>query len=155
MERPAEELLIDRAHKLSLSAPEMSVLVAGMRSMGTNAGGGPMAQLGLLTKRPGALTNDFFVNLVDMSTMWQKSDICEHFFEGKNRETGEVKWTASRADLVFGSNSQLRAIAEAYACDDAQAKFVKDFVAAWTKVCLLYTSPSPRDRTRSRMPSSA
>ena len=134
MERPAEELLIDRAHKLSLSAPEMSVLVAGMRSMGTNAGGGPMAQLGLLTKRPGALTNDFFVNLVDMSTMWQKSDICEHFFEGKNRETGEVKWTASRADLVFGSNSQLRAIAEAYACDDAQAKFVKDFVAAWTKV---------------------
>jgi catalase-peroxidase len=134
MESPAEELLVDRAQRLTLSAPEMAVLVGGLRVLKTNAGGGPLADLGVFTERPEALTNDFFVNLVDMNTEWKKSDICEHFFEGHDRSTGKVKWTASRADLVFGSNSQLRAIAEVYACDDAQAKFVNDFVAAWTKV---------------------
>ena len=93
-----------------------------------------MAQLGVLTQRPKTLTNDFFVNLLDMGTEWKKSPICEHFFEGRDRKTGEVKWTASRVDLVFGSNSQLRAIAEVYASEDAQPKFLNDFVSAWTKV---------------------
>ena len=130
-DRSAEELLIDRAHLLTLTAPEMTVLIGGMRVLNTNTG---IQQLGVLTKRPGALTNDFFVNLLDMGTQWKKSSVCEHFFEGKDGKTGEMKWTGSRADLVFGSNSQLRAIAEAYASNDAQQKFVTDFVAAWTKV---------------------
>ncbi len=134
VDRPPEELLIDRAHLLTLTAPEMTVLVGGMRVLNTNTGSGPLAQLGVFTKRPETLTNDFFVNLLDMGTVWQKSPECEHFFEGRDRKTGEVKWTASRVDLVFGSNSQLRAIAEVYASNDAQQKFVRDFVAAWNKV---------------------
>jgi catalase-peroxidase len=130
-DRPAEELLVDRAQLLTLTAPEMTVLIGGMRVLNTNT---TFPQLGLFTKRPEALTNDFFVNLLDMSTLWQKSPVCEHFFEGKDRKSGAVKWIGSRVDLVFGSNSQLRAIAETYASSDAQDKFVNDFVAAWTKV---------------------
>ncbi len=130
-DRPAEELLIDRAHRLTLSAPEMTVLVGGLRVLNTNVG---FPQLGVLTKQPEALTNDFFVNLLDMSTEWQKSAVCDHFFEGRDRKTGEVRWLGSRVDLVFGSNSQLRALAEVYASKDAEQKFVNDFVAAWTKV---------------------
>ncbi|MCY3009610.1 MAG: catalase/peroxidase HPI [Planctomycetota bacterium] len=129
--RPAEELLVDRAQLLTLTAPEMTVLIGGMRVLNTNT---TFPQLGLLTKRPEALTNDFFANLLDWNTEWTKSPVCEHFFEGKDRKTGAVKWTGSRVDLVFGSNSQLRAIAEVYASRDGQEKFVKDFVAAWTKV---------------------
>jgi catalase-peroxidase len=133
-DRPAEELLVDRAHLLTLTAPEMTVLVGGLRVLGTNSGSGPLAQLGVLTKQPQVLSNDFFVNLLDMNTEWKKSPMCEHFFEGRDSATGDVKWTATRVDLVFGSNSQLRAIAEVYAGDGAKAKFVRDFVAAWTKV---------------------
>ncbi|TWU08051.1 catalase/peroxidase HPI [Stieleria varia] len=130
-DRPAEELLVDRAQKLKLTAPEMTVLVGGMRVLNTNSG---FPQLGVFTKQPGTLTNDFFKNLLAMDTVWQKSPVCEHFYEGIDRETGDVKWTGSRVDLVFGSNSQLRAIAEVYASEDAQQKFVDDFVAVWNKV---------------------
>jgi catalase-peroxidase len=130
-DRPAEELLIDRAHRLTLSAPEMTVLVGGLRVLNTNVG---FPQLGVLTKQPEALTNDFFVHLLDLSTEWQKSAVCDHFFEGRDRKTGEVRWLGSRVDLVFGSNSQLRALAEVYASEDAEQKFVSDFVAAWAKV---------------------
>lgn len=130
-DRPAEELLVDRAQLLTLSAPEMTVLVGGMRVLNTNVG---VPHVGVFTKRPETLTNDFFVNLLDMSTQWQKSTACEHFYEGRDRKTGEVKWVGSRVDLIFGSNSQLRAISEAYACNDSQQKFVNDFVAVWTKV---------------------
>ena len=130
-DRPAEELLIDRANLLTLTAPEMTVLIGGMRVLNTNT---TFPQLGTFTKRPETLTNDFFVNLLDMNTEWKKSPVCEHFFEGRDVKTGAVKWTGSRVDLVFGSNSQLRAIAEAYASSDAQPKFVNDFVAAWNKV---------------------
>ena len=131
LDRPAPETLIDRAQLLTLTAPEMTVLIGGMRVLNTNVG---FPELGVLTKQPGALTNDFFVNLLDMSTEWNKSPMCEHFFEGKDRKTGKVKWTATSVDLVLGSNSQLRAIAEVYASADAQQKFVNDFVAAWNKV---------------------
>ena len=131
IDRPAPELLIDRAHLLTLTAPEMTVLIGGMRVLNANSGN---SQLGVFTERPETLTNDFFVNLLDMGTQWQKSPVCEHFFEGRDRKTGKVKWTASSVDLVFGSNSQLRAIAEVYATDDSQEKFVHDFVAAWNKV---------------------
>jgi catalase-peroxidase len=130
-ERPAEALLVDRAHLLTLSAPELTVLVGGLRVLNANFGQSP---LGVFTNRPGSLTNDFFVNLLDMGTEWRKSPQCEHFYEGLDRRTKAVKWTGTAVDLVFGSNSQLRAIAEVYACDDAQEKFVRDFVAAWTKV---------------------
>ena len=130
-DRPAEELLVDRANRLTLSAPEMTVLVGGLRVLDTNVG---FPQLGVFTNRPGTLTNDFFAHLLDMGTDWQQSAACKHFYEGKDRKTGKVKWTGSRVDLVFGSNSQLRAIAEAYASEDAQQKFVKDFVAVWNKV---------------------
>ncbi len=133
IDRPAEELLVDRAQLLTLTAPEMTVLIGGMRVLKGNSGSGPFAELGVLTERPEMLTNDFFVNLLDMDTEWQKSPMCEHFFEGRDRQTGDVKWTATRVDLVFGSNSQLRAIAEVYASDDSKQKFVNDFVAAWTK----------------------
>ena len=126
LDRPAPETLIDRAQLLTLT-----VLIGGMRVLDTNVG---FPQLGVLTKRPGTLTTDFFVNLLDMGIEWKKSAICEHFFEGKDHKTGQVKWTATSVDLVFGSNSQLRAIAEAYGSTDAQQKFVHDFVAAWTKV---------------------
>jgi catalase-peroxidase len=128
--RPAEELLVDRAQLLRLTAPEMTVLVGGLRALGANHG---QSKHGVLTKRPETLTNDFFVNLLDMKTTWQATST-DGFFEGRDRATGEVKWTGTRVDLAFGSNSQLRAIAEAYACDDSEEAFVKDFVAAWHKV---------------------
>ena len=131
IDRPGEELMIDRAHKLTLTAPEMTVLLGGMRVLNTNVG---HPQLGVFTKRPGTLTNDFFVNLLDLGTEWKQSPVCDHFFEGRDRETGEVRWTATAVDLVFGSNSQLRAIAEVYASDDGKQRFVRDFVAAWSKV---------------------
>ncbi len=134
IDRPAEELLVNRAQLLTLSAPEMTVLVGGLRVLGANTGSGPLATLGVFTDRPGTLTNDFFVNLVDMGVEWRKSAVCDQFYEGVDRATGAVKWTASRADLVFGSNSQLRAIAEVYASADGKEKFIHDFVAAWTKV---------------------
>jgi catalase-peroxidase len=127
----AEQLLIDRAQLLTLTAPEMTVLVGGMRVLNANSG---QSGHGVFTKRPGTLTNDFFVNLLDMDTEWQASSTSEGVFEGRNRGTGELKWTGTRVDLVFGSNSELRALAEVYACDDSQQKFVSDFVAAWNKV---------------------
>ena len=127
----AEELLIDRAQLLSLTAPEMTVLVGGMRALGANAG---ETKHGIFTDRPGTLSNDFFVNLLDMNTTWKRASEGEEVFDGSDRATGTVKWSATRVDLVFGSNSQLRALAEVYACDDAKDKFVRDFVAAWTKV---------------------
>ncbi|NUM53267.1 MAG: catalase/peroxidase HPI [Candidatus Hydrogenedentes bacterium] len=129
--RSAEELLVDRAHLLTLTAPEMTVLVGGMRVLNANTG---QSKLGVFTDRPETLTNDFFVNLLDMNLAWQKSSQCEHFFEGRDIGTGAVKWTGTAVDLVFGSNSELRAVAEVYACDDAKDKFVRDFVAAWDKV---------------------
>ena len=129
--RPAEELLIDRAQLLTLTAPEMTALVGGLRVLGANF---EDSQHGVFTERPETLTNDFFVNLLDMGTVWEKSGGSDQVFEGKDRETGKVRWTGTRVDLVFGSNSQLRAIAEVYASDDAQQKFVGDFVAAWSKV---------------------
>src|SRR6056297_2754267 len=131
IDRPAEELLIDRAQKLTLTAPEMTVLIGGMRVLDANADD---MKLGVLTETPGTLTNDFFVNLLDMNTEWNVSPMCDHFFEGRERSTGEIKWRATSVDLVFGSDSQLRAIAEVYASDDAEQKFVNDFVAAWNKV---------------------
>jgi catalase-peroxidase len=112
----------------------MAVLVGGLRVLGANTGSGPLVSLGVFTDRPGTLTNDFFTNLVAMDTAWTPSPACDQLFEGRDRKTGRLKWTASRADLVFGSNSQLRAIAEVYASDDAQEQFVADFVAAWAKV---------------------
>jgi catalase-peroxidase len=129
--RPAEELLVDRAQLLTLTAPEMTVLVGGMRALNANFG---QSKHGVFTNRPGTLTNDFFVNLVDMNTKWQASSTSEGVYEGRDRATGEIKWTGTRVDLVFGSNSQLRAVAEFYACDDSKKAFVKDFVAAWNKV---------------------
>ena len=134
IDRPAEELLVDRAQLLTLSAPETTVLVGGLRVLGATTGSGPMASLGVLTDTPGRLTNDFFVNLLDMGTEWRPSPVCDQFFEGRDTRSDAVRWTASRADLVFGSNSQLRAIAEVYASADARATFVTDFIAAWTKV---------------------
>jgi catalase-peroxidase len=129
--RPGEELLLDRAHLLTLTAPETTVLLGGLRVLGTNHG---QSELGVLTKRSEKLTNDFFVNLLDQNTEWKQVAGTEITFEGRDRTTGDLKWTASRADLVFGSNSQLRAIAEVYASDDASEKFVRDFIAAWHKV---------------------
>ena len=128
---PAEELLVDRAQLLTLTAPEMTVLVGGMRALNANVG---QSQHGVFTRRPETLTTDFFVNLLDMSTVWRASSEDEGVFEGRDRVTGELKWTGTRADLVFGSNSQLRGLAEVYACHDSQEKFVQDFVAAWNKV---------------------
>ena len=127
----AEELLVDRAQLLTLTAPEMTVLIGGMRALDANYG---QSQHGVFTKQPGALTNDFFVNLLDMSTTWKAASEDEDVFEGRDRATGELKWTGTRVDLIFGSNSQLRALAEVYACEDSQEKFVHDFVAAWDKV---------------------
>jgi catalase-peroxidase len=127
--RPSEELLLDRAQLLTLTAPEMTVLVGGMRVLNANF---EQSEFGVFTDRPETLTNDFFVNLVDMSTEWKESS--DNVFEGHDRATGKLKWTGTRVDLVFGSNSQLRAIAEVYACEDSQEKFVGDFVAAWDKV---------------------
>jgi catalase-peroxidase len=131
---PAEHALVEKAFMLSLSAPEMTVLVGGMRALGANAGGSP---LGAFTKRPGTLTNDFFVNLLDTGTEWTKSPAVEGVYDGKDRATGETRWSGTAVDLVFGSNSQLRAIAEVHACDDSGKEFVRDFVAAWDKVMSL------------------
>ncbi len=131
MERAASELLVDKAQLLTLSAPEMTVLVGGLRVLGANF---DSSRHGVFTRRPGTLTNDFFVNLLDMGTQWQKSPQAEGVLEGRDRSTGELRWTATVADLVFGSNSQLRALAEVYASSDAQEHFVQDFVAAWAKV---------------------
>ena len=128
---PAEKLLLDRAQLLTLTAPEMTVLVGGLRVLNANAG---QTQHGVFTQRPETLTNDFFVNLLDLDTTWKAVSEAEDVFEGRDRATGDLRWTGTRADLVFGSNSQLRAIAEVYGCEDSQQKFVQDFVAAWTKV---------------------
>ena len=126
-----ETLLVERAFMLNLSAPEMTVLIGGMRALNANVG---RSAHGVFTDRPETLTNDFFVSLLDMSTEWRASASAENVFEGRDRATGELKGTATAVDLVFGSNSQLRAIAEVYACDDAKEKFVRDFAAAWDKV---------------------
>jgi catalase-peroxidase len=132
MSVPTEELLVDRAHLLGLSAAEMTVLVGGLRVLGANHGG---SKHGVLTDRVGQLTNDFFVNLLDMGTAWKVVDESgDQEFAGTDRATDQQKWTATRTDLVFGSNSQLRAISEVYAADDAREKFVRDFIAAWVKV---------------------
>lgn len=130
---PTEELLIDKAQLLGLTAPEMTALVGGMRALGANYDG---SKHGVFTKRPEILTNDFFANLLDMNTVWKATDDSKELFEGKDRKTGELKWTATRVDLVFGSNSELRALAEVYASEDAKEKFVKDFVSAWNKVMM-------------------
>ena len=153
---PAEELLIDKAQLLTLTAPEMTVLVGGMRVLNANFGGSPH---GVLTKRPETLTNDFFVNLLDMRTEWKPTSD-ENVFEGYDRASGELKWSGTRVDLIFGSNSELRAIAEVYGAADAPAKFVADFVAAWTKVANAdrfdlrrpgaRTVPSPKSPHRGR-----
>jgi catalase-peroxidase len=126
---PAEAMLVDRAQLLGLSAPQMTVLVGGLRVLGANHAG---SRDGVLTDRPQVLTNDFFVNLLDMATEWKP--VGENAFEGRDRASGKLRWSATRVDLVFGSNSQLRALSEVYAQDDNAAKFVRDFAAAWTKV---------------------
>ncbi|MFP4491644.1 MAG: peroxidase family protein [Spirochaetaceae bacterium] len=126
-----EDLLVDRAQLLTLTAPEMTVLLGGMRVLNTNFNG---SKYGVFTTRPEALTNDFFVNLLDMNTEWKAATKEEEEFEGRDRATGELKWTGTRVDLVFGHNSQLRAVAEVYGCNDSQEKFLHDFVAAWDKV---------------------
>jgi catalase-peroxidase len=126
-----EHLLVDRAQLLTLRAPEMTVLIGGLRVLGANVGGSPH---GVFTDEPGVLTNDFFVHLLDMGTEWKKATEAQDIYEGLDRQSGRKKWTATRVDLIFGSNSQLRALAEVYACDDSREKFVKDFVAAWSKV---------------------
>ena len=133
-DKPAEFQLVDKARLLTLTAPEMTVLVGGLRVLNANA---KMSPVGVLTEQPESLTNDFFVNLLDLRTTWQATSEAEETFEGRDRATGALKWTGSRVDLVFGSNSVLRALAEVYACDDAQEKFVRDFVAAWNKVMTL------------------
>jgi catalase-peroxidase len=127
----AEELLVDKAQLLTLTAPEMTILVGGMRVLNANF---KQSQHGVFTKRPETLTNDFFVNLLDMGTTWKAVSEAGDVFEGRDRVTGELKWTGTRVDLIFGSNSQLRATAEVYACEDSPKKFVHDFVAAWNKV---------------------
>ena len=127
----AEEKLIDKAQLMGLSAPEMTVLIGGMRVLDTNYDG---SKLGVFTNKPGTLTNDYFINLLDMGVTWKETDKTEQTFEGINRKTNKIKWKGTRVDLIFGSNSQLRAIAEVYACEDSQPKFIKDFVSAWVKV---------------------
>jgi len=128
---PAEELLLDRAQLMRLTAPEMTVLVGGMRALDANFG---QSKHGVLTTAPGTLTNDFFVNLLDLNTEWKATDDSEDVFEGRDRASGDLKWTGTRCDLVFGSNSQLRALADVYGSADSQQKFVTDFVATWSKV---------------------
>jgi catalase-peroxidase len=128
---PAEHLLIERAFRLTLSAPEMTALVGGLRVLGANAG---QSSHGVFTKQPGTLTNDYFVNLLDMDTEWVPANADGTSFNGRGRSKGDARWTASRVDLVFGSNSELRALAEVYACSDSKEKFVRDFSAAWTRV---------------------
>jgi catalase-peroxidase len=128
------EMLVDRANQLTLTVPEMTVLVGGMRALNANAG---QTAHGVFTDQPGRLSNDFFVNLLDMSTKWTKSSTSEGVYEGRDRKTGELKWTATPVDLIFGSNSELRAVAEVYAAEDGREKFVRDFVDAWVKVMKL------------------
>jgi catalase-peroxidase len=130
-EATAEVELLDKAQLLTLTAPEMTVLIGGMRVLNTNFG---QTRFGVFTERPEALTNDFFINLLDMATAWKATSDANNTFEGRDRKTGKVRWTATRADLIFGSNAQLRALAEVYACTDSKEKFVKDFVGAWNKV---------------------
>jgi catalase-peroxidase len=130
-ELPAQTLLVERAFMLNLTAPEMTVLVGGMRALNANSG---QSKHGVFTKRPGTLTNDFFVNLLDMNTVWKASGSDKNVYEGRDGATGELKWTGTGVDLVFGSNSELRALAEFYAQEDSKEKFVRDFVAAWNKV---------------------
>jgi catalase-peroxidase len=130
----AEELLIDRAQLLTLTAPEMTVLVGGLRVLNANV---KKSQHGVFTKRTETLTNDFFVNLLDMNTIWKATSEDENLFEGRDRKSGELKWIGTRIDLIFGSHSQLRAVAEVYACQDSQEHFLRDFVAAWDKVMSL------------------
>jgi catalase-peroxidase len=132
--RSPAEMLVERASLLTLTVPEMTVLVGGLRSLNANAG---QTAQGVFTDRPGTLTNDFFVNLLDMSTTWTKSATTEGIYEGHDRKTGKLKWTATPVDLLFGSNSELRAVAEVYASADAQEQFVRDFVKGWTKVMTL------------------
>jgi catalase-peroxidase len=127
----AEEMLVDRAQLLTLTAPEMTVLLGGLRILNTNFDG---SKHGMFTKHPETLTNDFFVNLLDMGTTWTSTSDSQNIFEGRDRGTGKIKWTGTRADLIFGSNSELRALAEVYACEDSKEKFLKDFVSAWNKV---------------------
>ena len=127
----AEEMLVDKSQLMRLTAPEMTVLLGGMRVLNTNFDN---SKHGVFTKRSEALTNDYFVNLLDLNTTWKATTDAQNVFEGRDRKTGEVKWTGTRVDLIFGSNSELRAIAEVYGSSDAQGKFVKDFVAAWAKV---------------------
>ena len=131
LEASAAQLLIDKAQLLTLSAPEMTVLLGGLRALDVNLGKG---QQGLVPKNTGTLNNAFFVNLLDMNTLWKRSSDSEHVLEGRDRSTSELRGTASVVDLIFGSNSQLRALAEVYACTDAHPKFVRDFVAVWSKV---------------------
>jgi len=138
---PAEHLLIERALRLTLSAPEMTVLIGGLRALNANTG---QSNVGVFTRKPGTLTNDFFVNLLGMDTEWKPTSDAAETFEGRDRKTGNVKWTGSRVDLVFGSNSELRALAEVYASDDGRQKFVGDFVAAWDKVMNLDRFDLPR-----------
>jgi catalase-peroxidase len=128
---PPEQRLLDRANLLTLTAPEMTALVGGLRALGANCGG---TELGVLTDRPGVLTNDFFVHLLDMGTEWKASASTEHVYEGRDRDTGDTRWTATAVDLVFGSNSQLRGLSEVYGATDGEEKLVDDFVAAWVKV---------------------
>ena len=130
-EVPAEHLLIERAFRLTLSAPEMTVLLGGLRALNANTG---QSNVGVLTKKPGTLTNDFFVNLLDMDTEWVPASADGVTFNGRSRAKGDARWTASRVDLVFGSHSELRALTEVYACADSKEKFARDFVAAWDKV---------------------
>jgi len=141
LDRPAAESLVDRAQLLTLTPPEMTVLVGGMRVLNTTV---LFPGLGVLTKQTGVLTNDFFVNILDISIVWEKAKVCEYFFEGRNQKSGQVVWNATAVDLIFGSNSQLRALAEVYASDDGKSKFVHDFVAAWTKVMNLDRFDIPR-----------
>jgi len=143
-----EEALVDRAQLLRLTAPEMTVLVGGLRVLGANAG---QSKHGVFTKRPETLTNDFFVNLLDMRTEWQSAG-SDGVYDGRDRKTKEVKWTGTRVDLIFGSHSQLRALAEVYGCSDSKEKFVKDFVAAWTKVMTSTVSTSPDSAGNVRTP---
>lgn len=124
-------MLVDKAQLLTLTVPEMTVLIGGMRALNTNFDG---SKHGVFTDKNETLTNDFFINLLDISNVWKATNETGEFFEGRNRNTGELKWTATRADLIFGSNSELRAIAEVYACSDSKEKFVKEFVSAWNKV---------------------
>ncbi|WP_425328093.1 peroxidase family protein, partial [Pseudomonas nitroreducens] len=138
---PAEALLIDKAQLLTLTAPEVTALIGGLRVLGANTGG---SQNGVFTSRPGTLSNDFFVNLLDMGTVWKPTSDANDQFEGRDRKTGEAKWTGSRIDLLLGSNSQLRALSEVYGCSDGERRFVNDFVKAWTKVMNLDRFDLPR-----------